>query len=168
VPRGDVNDIVERAFALYDVRAMFADPGSGEDDEGQKYWYPLIDSWNLKYGANLDVKALDSGVDRHAIMWDMRSPTRTRQFTQACEQMLTDINDKAFTQDGNYILRSHVANARRRPNQYGVSIGKESKDSSRKIDLAVCAIGARMLRRIWMALPDTRKTKQKTGRMMFA
>ncbi|MBQ1163432.1 terminase, partial [Streptomyces sp. A73] len=42
----------------------------------------------------------------------------------------------------------HIANARRRTNPWGYSIGKEHRESARKVDLAVCAIGARMLRRL--------------------
>ena len=41
-----------------------------------------------------------------------------------------------------------MANARRRPYRDAVAIGKESPDSPRKIDAAVCVIGARMVRRI--------------------
>jgi hypothetical protein len=51
----------------------------------------------------------------------------------------------------------HVTNARRRPNRYGVSIGKESPDSPNKIDAAVCVIGARMVRRRLLASPEWQK-----------
>jgi hypothetical protein len=36
---------------------------------------------------------------------------------------------------------------RRRLNKWGVSVGKEHRESSAKIDAGVCVIGARMLRR---------------------
>jgi hypothetical protein len=38
-----------------------------------------------------------------------------------------------------------MKNARRREGKFGVTIGKEHRSSSRKVDLAVCAVGARML-----------------------
>jgi hypothetical protein len=41
----------------------------------------------------------------------------------------------------------HMKNARRREGRYGMSMGKEHRSSKRKIDLAVCVVGARMLRR---------------------
>jgi hypothetical protein len=40
-----------------------------------------------------------------------------------------------------------MKNARLRDGRYGMSIGKETRSSARKIDLAVCAIGARMMLR---------------------
>jgi hypothetical protein len=39
-------------------------------------------------------------------------------------------------------------NARRAPNRYGVSLRKDNRESAKKIDLAVCAAGARMLWRL--------------------
>jgi hypothetical protein len=62
-----------------------------------------------------------------------------------------------------------VLNARRRPNRYGVSISKEGRESPRKIDLAVCAIGARMARRMLLASPAWAKynagPKKRAGRV---
>ena len=46
------------------------------------------------------------------------------------------------------MLRRHVHNARRRPNQWGVSVGKINRSSRHKIDYAVTMIGARMGRRL--------------------
>ena len=40
-----------------------------------------------------------------------------------------------------------MKNARRRPNRWGVSLGKENRESKKKVDVAVCKVGARMLRR---------------------
>ncbi len=157
VPRNDVDNIVRRAFALYDVVGLFCDPGAGEDETGERYWDATIDGWGRDFDETLCVKSIEGGPDRHAVMWDMRSPTRTKLFTEACERTLSDIEERAIIHDGNAILRSHVRNAHRRPNPWGVSIGKESRMSARKIDLAVCMIGARMLRRIYEALPENRK-----------
>lgn len=167
VPRGDVDGMVRYAFALYDVRAFFADPGAGEDDTGQRYWDAMIDQWAADFGEQLDLWSVPSGADRHAIMFDMRSPARLKLFTEACERALSDIQAKQFPHDGSPVLRIHVTNARRRPNQYGVGIGKEHRESSRKIDLAVCMIGARMARRMYLALPANKRRKRRTGRAMF-
>jgi phage terminase large subunit-like protein len=56
------------------------------------------------------------------------------------------VRGKEIRHDGNPALAQHMANAKRRMNRYGYSIRKESRDSSRKIDLAVCAIGASLAR----------------------
>lgn len=169
VPRQEVADIVDRVFANYDVRAFWADPGSGKDDEGERYWYPLIDRWSATYGAELDLWASESGADRHAVKWDMSGTSkglRQRLFTEACEATATDIQDGNLTHDGHPVLREHVTNAKRRPNAYGVAISKDHPSSNYKIDLAVCAVGARMLRRLWLGLPRSKRHRKRTGRMM--
>lgn len=163
VDRAHVDGVVGETFAKYDPRAFFADPGAGEDETGARYWDAMIDKWGLEYGARLDLWSVHSGADRHAVLWDMRSPARLKLFTEACERALQDIEAGQLPHDGHLVLRDHVRNARRRPNQYGVSIGKEHRESRRKIDLAVCAIGARMLQRMYLAFPDAKKRKRKAG-----
>lgn len=161
VPRDTVDAIVDRAFELYDVRGFFADPGAGEDESGERYWDARIDRWGNEYGKLLNVWATQTGDKRHAVMWDMSSPARQAEFTQACERTLGDIAAKNLSHDGNPTLRDHVRNCRRRPNKWGVAVGKEHRESSRKIDLAVCTIGARMVLRKWEALPDNKKRSRK-------
>ena len=46
-------------------------------------------------------------------------------------------------------MRQHVLNARRRPNKFGVGIGKEHRESAKKIDAAVTMVGSRMM---WLHL----------------
>jgi len=58
------------------------------------------------------------------------------------------------------VLRTHVITARRRTNRWGITIGKEHRESARKIDLAVCMVGARMLRR--MLLNSPKRAKKRT------
>jgi hypothetical protein len=41
-------------------------------------------------------------------------------------------------------------NARKRPGRYGLGMGKANRESAHKIDLAVCAAGARGLRRRYL------------------
>jgi hypothetical protein len=56
-------------------------------------------------------------------------------------------------------LRVHVHNARRRPNQWGVSLGKQSRDSKKLVDLAVTMVGARLGRRLVLNSGKTRKKR---------
>jgi hypothetical protein len=102
-------------------------------------------------------------------MWDMTSPARVEQFTAAAERFVEDVESSAraaeagnldartLTWDGDARLRIHVRNARRYPNRYGVSLWKGKRESHRKIDLAVCAVGARMVRRIVLNANQKRK-----------
>jgi len=158
VPRDQVDAVVHRMFARWRVLAFFADPGGGSDDRGERYWDGYIDEWAQRYDDQLVLKATITAGARHAVMWDMGSPARQQEFTAAVERCYSDITSTmSLTHDGNRVLRQHVINARRRPNRYGVSIGKEHRESARKIDAAVAMIGARMVRRRLLAAPEWRK-----------
>ncbi|MEV4739802.1 terminase [Streptomyces sp. NPDC049555] len=148
VPREDVDGVVDRVFATYRVLAFFADPGTGDDEDGGRYWAHYIDAWAERYGQRLLVHATTTGTRRHAVEWDMGDPRRQEDFTHAVARVRTDILRRQLTHDGHRVLRTHVGNARRRVNRWGVTIGKEHRASPRKVDLAVCMIGARMLRRL--------------------
>ena len=101
----------------------------------------------------------------HPIAWDMRA--RNRQFTlEGAERMHNEIVEGAFRHDGDPRVRQHVHNARRRPNQYGVSFGKETRESSRKIDALAAGTLSRMARRAYLALPRSKQRRQRTGRAM--
>lgn len=143
---------VRRAFDKYEVVAFFADVREWES-------FTKID-WPSRYSDGLRVWAAPASRTPEPIAWDMRG--RLKEFTQAAELALSEIEDGTFTHDGNGVLSRHVSNARRKVNQYGVTVRKESRDSSRKIDAAVCMIGARHARR--MALAAAPK-KKRSGRV---
>ncbi len=83
-------------------------------------------------------------------MFDMINTDIQRRFVTAVDQAYTDITEGDFPHDGDARLRLHMLNARRQPTRVGMSIAKESRESKRKIDLAICAIGARMVRREYL------------------
>jgi phage terminase large subunit-like protein len=85
---------------------------------------------------------------------------KTWDFTRAVELCEAEIVDRLFTHDGDSRLSRHVTNLRRRPNRYGVSVGKESRSSAKKVDAGVCMIGARMVRRLVLA-SDAWKSRTK-------
>lgn len=151
VPREEVDGTVDQVFADYRPIGFFADPGAGHDDaDGERYWDGYIDAWAQRYGKRLKIKAVVSGTNRHAVLWDMRDRRRQQAFTEAVDRFYRDVLERQVAHDGHRVLRQHVSNARRRTNQWGYSIGKEHRESARKVDLAVCAIGARMLRRMML------------------
>ena len=150
-PRPAIDTRVRQAFDTYRVSAFFADPSHVLDDEThERYWDALIDGWHRDLGKKLRLKATASGQRPHSIMWDMSSPARTAEFVAAAETTLHEIEDRAFTHDGDPRMRTHVGNARRYPTKHGLSIAKEHRESRKKIDLAVCMIGARMVRRAYL------------------
>lgn len=148
VPVHLVDLTVDQAFARWNVLGFFGDV---------QEWESFVKvSWPERHGAALTVHAT-AGKDPQPIAWDMRS--HTYEFTAACELTEAEIQEGAFTHDGDSRVARHVANARRRPNRYGVAIGKESKDSPKKIDAAVCVVGVRMVRRLVLAAGGTRKVR---------
>jgi hypothetical protein len=147
VPRDDVDESVRAMFEVYNVVAFWADPSDTRDDEGERFWEPYVDDWHQKYGPQLKLWAQKAGDRPHAVAWDMRSSLHQKDFTEAAERFIAEMKAHRFTHDGHLLLKQHVRNARRYPNAHGVSLAKEHRESRRKIDLAVCAVGARMLRR---------------------
>jgi len=148
VPRDKVDQAVQSAFDSYKVVAFFGDPSHALDDEAESYWDPSFDEWHKRYARKLLVWAIKSGDKSHSIMWDMSNHTHQERFTAAAQQFTAEVENGQLIHDGDRVLRQHVLNARRRPNKWGISLGKETRDSKRKIDLAVCAVGARMTRRL--------------------
>lgn len=163
VPRASVDEAVSAMFDAYKVVAFFADPSDTRDDEGARFWEPLVDDWHQRYGPQLKLWPVLTGDRRHSIAWDMRSELHQREFTGAAERFISEMVERRFSHDGDLRLRQHVRNARRRPNKYGVSMGKEHRESARKVDLAVCAVGARMVRRL-VQNKDT-GTKTRSGKV---
>ena len=158
VPVAEVDATVEQMFDRWEVLAFFSDV---------KEWEGFAKvTWPDRYAERLLIKAVPTGKDPQAIAWDMRG--HVFDFTGACELTETEIADRRFTHDGDSRVARHVGHARRRPNRYGVSIGKESPDSPKKIDAAVCVIGARMVRRLLLASPVWAKratSKARRGRV---
>lgn len=138
---------VARAFERWTVRAFFADVREWES-------FTKL-TWPEAYADQLDIMAVPGGRDPQAIAWDMRG--HNSEFTKACELVQAEIVERAFTHDDHPVMSRHVANMRRRPNRYGISVGKESPKSPRKIDAGVCVIGARMVRRILLAAEPKKK-----------
>lgn len=54
--------------------------------------------------------------------------------TMSHEAMIREIKDGRLTHNGDRTLRRHALNVRGRENKYGLSYGKESRESPKKID----------------------------------
>lgn len=128
---------VRRAFDTYNVVAFWADVREWESFTRT--------AWPEDFGDRLIVPAVRGGMSASPIAWDMRS--HAYQFAEAAETAFTEIQQQAFTHDGDSALGEHVSNCRVNEFKGRWSVKKESPKSSKKIDLAVCMIGARMLYR---------------------
>lgn len=126
VPRERVDDLVHFVFSRYDVVGFRADV---------KEFEAYVDQWGTKYKRQLKVNATPG----NPVAFDMRG--QTKRFALDCERFLDAVLEKSLCHDNDPILRQHVLNARRHPTTYdAISIRKASKDSTRKIDAAVCAV----------------------------
>jgi hypothetical protein len=151
VDYADVDAAVIQAFERYKVVAFFGDVREWEQFTKTE--------WPQRYRDLLEVWAVPAGRPAEPIAWDMRS--HTYEFAKACEAVQQEIESKGFAHCGNAKTGRHIVNARRRPHRDAIGIGKESAGSPLKIDAAVCVVGARMVRRLVLAL--TKRKKQRSG-----
>jgi phage terminase large subunit-like protein len=126
VPREDVDATVRSCFERYEVAAFRADV---------KEFEAYVDQWGQDFRKKIKVNASPN----NPVAFDMRG--QQKRFALDCERMLDAVIEREVFHDGNPVLRQHVLNARRHPTTYdAISIRKASKDSSKKIDAAVCCV----------------------------
>ena len=148
VDRDYFDGLIASMFAQYRVVGFYSDVAQFES---------YVDRWSAEYGRTLSVEA----TTKSAVGWDMRG--RLSQSTAAVERLVAGIQDRSVRHDGGGLLRRHVLNARRRPNQWGISFGKERKDSPRKVDGFAALLLADMARADYIA--KTSKQKQRSGKV---
>lgn len=164
-PREEVDARVREAFDRYRVMWFGVDPSPATDDETEAlYWADAIDAWHRDFHRRLPLWATPGATIGHSVKFDMRlsqrgAHDRLKAFTEMAELCAKWIDDdQAITHDGDAALRLHVHNARKRANQWGTSLGKETRDSTNHVDLAVCMVGAQLGRRLVL-----NSTKVRTG-----
>jgi hypothetical protein len=164
VPREEVDAVIRQAFDRYRVEWCGIDPSPATDDADESlYWKPLLDNLHRDFAKKLKVWATP-GAQGNSVVFDMRlsqrgGVLRNQLFTEVAMLTAKEIDGESapFKHDGNSALRVHTHNAKRRPNQWGYSVGKASRDSHQLVDLAVCMIGARMGRGIVLNSGKVRK-----------
>ncbi|WP_174545619.1 terminase [Nocardiopsis dassonvillei] len=165
-PRHEVEATARAALERYKVMWFGIDPSPARDDEDESlYWKEMIDGLHRDWHKRLFLWATPGAQLGHSVMFDMRMSARgarerNQRFTEEAMEVarLVDEEDGVpFTWDGHAGLRMHAHNAKRRPNQFGFTLGKVTRDSSKLVDLAVCAVGARLGRRLVMNHPKFRK-----------
>lgn len=175
-PRAEVDAAARAALDRFGVMWFGIDPSPAKDDDTEAlYWRPTIDALHRDFRAKLPIWATPGETLGNAVMFDMRlsqrgAHARNQQFTETAEMVQDWINeelrdDVQFRHDGHPILRTHVHNAKERPNDWGTSLSKVTRDSSNHIDLAVCMVGSIMGARI--ALNSGKLPKKRTGKAFF-
>ena len=174
-PRSEVDAKVRSAFARFDVVWFGVDPSPAKDDTTEAlYWMQVIDAWHRDFREKLPVWATP-GAQGNSVLFDMRlsqrgGKERNKAFTEVAEMVAKWIDEEGeagpLRHDGTPILRNHVHNARNRPNQWGTSLGKVTRDSSKLVDLAVCMVGAVLGARV--ALNSGKLRPKRSNRATFA
>lgn len=163
LPRDQIDAAVKRAFAVYDVVGFYSDVHP---------WESYVDAWEQEFGKVSGREGVCVAAStRHSIAWDMRG--RTREVTQMAEAFHAAIVEGDLSHAGTNtelgrVMTQHVHNARRRPNQYGVTFSKEHRESARKVDAVAAGMLAFKARQDYLALPDSKKRRKKSGRALFA
>jgi len=123
-PETVIDGVVAETFKRYRVVGFYADPS---------LWEARVTAWEATYVRRLKVRA---GV--HPIQW----PTnRASAVVKAAESFEQAVVNGDLTHDGSYRLTEHALNARRVAlARAGIGVGKESKDSTRKIDAVYAAM----------------------------
>lgn len=170
-PRHEVDATVREAFERYRVVWFGVDPSPAREDENESnYWMPLVDEWHRDFRRKLKIWATPGQTIGHSVKFDMRlsqrgAILRNQQFTEEAELTRTAIDEEgSLTWDGDATLRSHAHHAKARPNQWGTSLGKRSRDSKEKVDLSVCMVGARLGRRLVLNSGKVRRVKSTSSR----
>jgi hypothetical protein len=150
VPRDELDAAVRQAHDRFNVLAFFSD------------LHPLesyVDQWATEFGDSYLIRP----TPKHPIAWDMR--TRVKETTIEYERLHDEVVEGAFKDDGHPLVKQHFHNARRRPNRWGVAVGKEHRQSARKMDAVPSTTLARTARRL--VLDSGKRRRKRSGRAVF-
>jgi hypothetical protein len=166
VPRPEVDASVRAAFERFKVVWFGVDPSPARDDATEAlYWADLTQAWHRDFRRKVLVYATPGDRQGSAVLFDMRQSApggrqRLRMFTLAAEETVQAIDqDASLIWDGHPMLRIHAHNSKARANEFGVSLSKVTRDSSKLIDLAVCMVGARLGRKLALASGKVRRKR---------
>lgn len=175
-PRAKVDAVIRATWDKYQVVWIGVDPSPAKDDEVDAlYWQSTVDGWRRDFGPKLKIWATP-GANGDPVRFDMRlsqpgGVKRNQQFTETAEWLQLEIDgddgeghtETTWRHGGSANLRRHVHNARRRPNSWGDSLGKVTRDSNKLVDLAVCMVGSVMGARLALNSGKVKKATTHTG-----
>ena len=177
-PREEVDATLRDAFERYRIIWCGIDPSPARDDEDESlYWKPIIDGIHRDFRNRVKLWATPGTVRGHSVLFDMRmsqpgARERNARFTEIAGLISESIDEyeglgePPLRYEPHAALRMHVHAAKARPNQWGYSLGKASRDSKKLVDLAVCMVGARLGRETALnaGIKPAKRATNPTGR----
>jgi phage terminase large subunit-like protein len=118
VPRADVSDVVDAAFARFDVAECSVDPWGWRAEQQQ---------WADRHG------------ETRVVEWNTAD---ARRMAPATDRLYQAVAERTITHDGDARLAAHVAHCVAKSTALGDLVSKDKRHSPRKIDAAVAAIVA--------------------------
>ena len=137
VPREDVSNAVDIAFARYDVVELACDPWG---------WRSEIEQWAQRHG------------ERRVLEWNTANGQR---MAPATDRLYQAVVTKTVTHDGDSRLAAHIAHCTAKSTPMGDLVSKDKRGSPRKIDAAVAAIVA-FDRAAWHVSKSKKRTRSWT------
>ncbi|WP_245906365.1 terminase large subunit domain-containing protein [Mycolicibacterium palauense] len=116
IPRVEVLDAIDAAFARYDVAEIAFDPA---------FWRTDFERLQGKYG------------ERRVIQYDTNVVTR---MAPANDRFYAAVMDRKVSHDGDDRLSAHMAHCTAERTMHGDTVRKDRRNSPRKIDAAIGAI----------------------------
>ena len=117
VPRTEVDAALAAAMRRWNVLELDCDPPG---------WHAEIEAWEAEWP---DV----------VVRFDTNQPAR---MGPACDRFYAAVLTGTLSHGDDPVLARHIANCRTRDTRFGRVIGKDHKDSPRKVDVAVAAVVA--------------------------
>lgn len=99
-----------------------------------------VHAWNRDFGDLMKVSASSAGP----IIRDNRSARR--DLTLGCESLVGEIeSEKILFAQSSYLMKTHWLNAKRAENRYGFSFRKETKNSTKRVDIVAASLMAYLI-----------------------
>jgi phage terminase large subunit-like protein len=118
VPRDEVRDAVDRAFATWDVVELAADPWG---------WQSELQTWAATYG------------ERRVVEYNTGFRKR---MSPATDLLYQAVQEARVSHDGDATLTAHVSNAQAVTTAQGDVLQKDERKRKRRIDAAIAAVVA--------------------------
>lgn len=116
-------------------------------------------AWNRDFGQTMKVSASSAGP----LIRDNRSARR--DLTLGCESLVGEIESEKILFFASYRMKMHWLNAKRAENRYGFSFRKETKNSTKRVDIvAACLMAYLVAQKVELA--NIEETKPRKGSAM--